>query len=52
MKIETKPFNDHVRFVPTITFIRLKKRTRETQPVHCFFKHDVRRTFLTLKERF
>jgi len=52
MKIEIKPFNNHVRFVPKITFIRLKKRTREAQPAHCFFKHDARRKFLTLTGRF
>jgi hypothetical protein len=27
MKIEIKLFNDGVRFTPTITFIRLKRRT-------------------------
>jgi hypothetical protein len=28
MKIEVKPFDDQVRFVPSIAFIRLKNRTR------------------------
>jgi hypothetical protein len=52
MKIEVKPFNDHVRFVPTITFIRLKNRTGAAQPAHCFFKHHARRKHLTLTGRF
>jgi hypothetical protein len=37
MKIEIKPFNDGVRFVPLITFIRVKKRIGEAKPVQCFF---------------
>jgi hypothetical protein len=52
MKIEIKPFNNHVRFVPTIIFIRLKKRTSAAQPAHCFFKHYARRNNLTLTGRF
>jgi len=52
MKIEIKPFNDRVYFTPSITFIRLKKRMRETQPVHCFFNRDARCKILTLTGRF
>jgi len=36
MNIEIKPFNDWARFIPSITFIRLKKRTGAAKPVHCF----------------
>jgi hypothetical protein len=52
MKIEVKPFDDRVCFNPSITFIRLKKRTREKQPVHRFFNHYARRKILTLTGRF
>jgi len=52
MKIEIKPFNDHVGFVPPITFIRLKNRTSAALPLHCFFKHAARRKILPLAGRF
>jgi hypothetical protein len=40
MKIEIKPFNDHARFIPSITFIRLKKRTGAAEPAHQEFGCD------------
>jgi hypothetical protein len=42
MKIEIKPFNDRARFIPSITFIRLKKWTGAAKPVHSFFGCDTR----------
>jgi len=37
MKIEIKPFNTRVRFIPAITFKRPEKRTSAARPAHCFF---------------
>ena len=47
MKIEIKLFNDRARFTPSITFMRLKKRTGAAKPVHYFVGHDACRKILT-----
>jgi hypothetical protein len=46
MKIEIKPFNDRVRFAPSITFKRLKIRTNVTMGGSLFFGHYARRKSL------
>jgi hypothetical protein len=42
MKIEIKPFNDRVRFAPSIAFKRLKIRTNATMVGSFFFGHHAR----------
>jgi hypothetical protein len=52
MTIEIKPFNDRARFIPSITFIRLKKRTGASQQAHQFFGCDTRAKISTSARKF
>jgi len=54
MKIKVKSFNDLVRFQPSITFMRLRKRTGTLKSVRRFLdaafagNSDARENFLNL----
>jgi hypothetical protein len=49
MKIESKPFNDRVRFTQPIVSMRLKERPHTTKPVRRDFAPGLHRKILAVR---